>query len=260
MIRRKMMPLGTSALTVKPPGKSAVQSFLTEYSADERLNNYVVLNNLIQTQNPSTNYGIKESFAYASTFDHDLISGKTLFSSPQEQNGQSGSPTFAGSAILDEATLTGSFSLAPASLGFDHARVIPNFTDDFEGQAPDVGAQEAGVPAMELGVKAYKNRGELIEDRRPWLVIVASGALLNRLPRLSCPRTEDHVTDVRRVRSPAFLDEAHAISTHARARGEVGAPGTPGPSTNRALERRPAHRAAGRRSAGGWPRRDRVEP
>lgn len=143
--------------SIKPPGKSAVQSFLTEYSEDERINNYVVLNNLIQTQNPASNYGIKESFAYASTFDYDLISGKTLFSSPQEQNGQSGSPTFSGSAILDEASLTGNFSLAPASLGFDHAKVIPNFTDDFTGQAPDVGAQESGAPAMEFGVNAYKN-------------------------------------------------------------------------------------------------------
>jgi hypothetical protein len=142
--------------SIKPPGKPAIQGFISEFSQDERINDYVVRNNLIQTAKPTSNYAISESFAFASSFDYDLISGKTMFSSPQEQHGKMGSPTFAGAAILDEATLTGDFSLAPASLGLDQATVIPNFTDGFAGQAPDVGAQESGAPAMQFGVNAYK--------------------------------------------------------------------------------------------------------
>jgi hypothetical protein len=35
---------------------------------------------------------------------------------------------------------------------------IPNFNDDFAGKAPDMGADEAGAPALEFGVQAYGGR------------------------------------------------------------------------------------------------------
>jgi len=50
--------------------------------------------------------------------------------------------------------LAGDFSLDPGSPGFDAGEVIPNFNDGFAGQAPDIGAFEAGSPPMEFGVKA----------------------------------------------------------------------------------------------------------
>ena len=46
------------------------------------------------------------------------------------------------------------YQLAPNSPGFDQGLVIPNFSDGFTGSAPDMGAHEAGTPAMKFGVDA----------------------------------------------------------------------------------------------------------
>jgi hypothetical protein len=43
------------------------------------------------------------------------------------------------------------FSLRPGSAAVDHGAVIPNVTDDFTGQAPDLGASEFGQPLPHYG-------------------------------------------------------------------------------------------------------------
>jgi hypothetical protein len=53
------------------------------------------------------------------------------------------------------ATGQGDFSLRSDSPGYDYAGILPGFNDDYIGAAPDVGAHEAGRPAMEFGVNAY---------------------------------------------------------------------------------------------------------
>jgi hypothetical protein len=45
------------------------------------------------------------------------------------------------------------YQLAPNSPGYDRGARIPNFNDGFTGAAPDMGAHEAGTPAMKLGVQ-----------------------------------------------------------------------------------------------------------
>jgi hypothetical protein len=37
--------------------------------------------------------------------------------------------------------------------------VLPNFNDGFTGSAPDMGAHENGIPALEFGVEAYRHDG-----------------------------------------------------------------------------------------------------
>ena len=46
----------------------------------------------------------------------------------------------------------GMYQLAPNSPGYDAGLVIPNFNDGFTGAGPDMGAHEAGTPAMKFGV------------------------------------------------------------------------------------------------------------
>jgi len=45
------------------------------------------------------------------------------------------------------------YQLAPTSRGYDTAVRLPNFNDSFTGAGPDVGAHEAGMPAMRFGVR-----------------------------------------------------------------------------------------------------------
>src|SRR5262249_48931807 len=48
----------------------------------------------------------------------------------------------------------GAYALAAGTAGFDAAVRIANFNDAFVGAAPDVGAAEAGAPAMKFGIAA----------------------------------------------------------------------------------------------------------
>lgn len=43
------------------------------------------------------------------------------------------------------------FSLKPGSAAVDHGTILPNITDGFSGQAPDLGALERGQPAPHYG-------------------------------------------------------------------------------------------------------------
>ncbi len=137
----------------KSPTGSLVASFVSEFDEPNKLDNYRVLNNVVQVYQPDQKYGIRESFAVGSRFDYDVVSGLTMFSTPQEQHGSSGLATFVDGAGFDETTHTGVFQLAPGSLGREAALALPGFTDGFAGAAPDVGAHPAGAAPMKFGVQ-----------------------------------------------------------------------------------------------------------
>lgn len=50
----------------------------------------------------------------------------------------------------------GRFDLVPESPGYDAGLRLANFNDGYTGQGPDIGAHEAGTPAIEFGVDAYR--------------------------------------------------------------------------------------------------------
>lgn len=86
-------------------------------------------------------------------YDYDLISGKVSSAGKKEPHGVVGVPVYAANRTA------GDFSLAPGSPGFDAGVRIPNFNDDFRGEAPDMGAFEAGSAHMQFGRNAYLGRG-----------------------------------------------------------------------------------------------------
>lgn len=88
-------------------------------------------------------------------FDHDLLSAR--YPAGQEKHGIVGKPLYLPGAGFSVETKTGRFQLAPQSPGFDKGVVIPNFADRFTGEAPDMGAHEAGTGPMTFGVKAQFN-------------------------------------------------------------------------------------------------------
>ncbi|MFC1634849.1 LamG-like jellyroll fold domain-containing protein [Planctomycetota bacterium] len=83
-------------------------------------------------------------------FDYDLFNGNINAYRGAERNGIQGVP------IYDLNNGDGEFALDPFSPGYDAGVVIPNFNDNYNGAAPDIGAHEAGSPPMEFGVDAYE--------------------------------------------------------------------------------------------------------
>jgi len=83
-------------------------------------------------------------------FDYDLSNGNMTPYSGAERSGQAGTPVYAEGSGTG---MSGMYQLSPASRGYDDAARLPNFNDDFTGNAPDMGAHEAGKPAMRFGVR-----------------------------------------------------------------------------------------------------------
>ncbi|HEY3145709.1 MAG TPA: hypothetical protein VGJ75_05130 [Dongiaceae bacterium] len=143
-----------TALT--PRNSTSTTGFLAEFDKANRLGNYRTLNNIMSVDNPRKDYSIRVKYGTGNIFDFDLLSGRTAFPDRQEAHGARAMPKFTHGFGLDENTKVGSFALAPSSAGYDQGRIIPNFADSFVGKAPDMGAQEAGMPPMEFGVNAYR--------------------------------------------------------------------------------------------------------
>jgi hypothetical protein len=82
--------------------------------------------------------------------NYDLRNGSVVGISGAELNGIVGTPIYApGHGWTSEAA--GNYSLAPHSPGYDRGQRLPNFNDGFTGAGPDMGAHEAGTPAMKFG-------------------------------------------------------------------------------------------------------------
>ncbi len=58
--------------------------------------------------------------------------------------------TFNGPQKYDPINKTGKFQLSTSSPGYDQGVIIPNFTDGYLGDAPDIGAHENGWPFCQI--------------------------------------------------------------------------------------------------------------
>lgn len=86
------------------------------------------------------------------SYDYDLFNGRIL--PDVEAHGVRGEPVYEPGAGFDAVTQTGKFQLAANSPGVAAGEVIPNFSTDFSGKAPDIGAHARGAPPLQFGVKA----------------------------------------------------------------------------------------------------------
>lgn len=86
-------------------------------------------------------------------YDYDLYSGKIGAAEGAELHGIHAVP------IYNPGNGKGEFALDQSSPGYDAGVVLPNFNDGFTGSAPDMGAHESGIPALEFGVDAYRHDG-----------------------------------------------------------------------------------------------------
>ncbi|MHC4191119.1 MAG: hypothetical protein ACYSUB_15810, partial [Planctomycetota bacterium] len=83
-------------------------------------------------------------------YDYDLYNGNIDAAPGAERHGIHDVP------IYDPTNGEGEFALDSSSPGYNAGVVIPNFNDNYNGAAPDIGAYEAGSPPMEFGVNAYQ--------------------------------------------------------------------------------------------------------
>ncbi len=111
-------------------------------------------NNIFHVRDETTNsIAIRSSGNIDNNFDYDLTNHP--YPNGHEEHGISGVPTYVnGAPSFSFTTKTGNFKLAVNSLGFDKGIVIPNFSDYYQGSAPDIGAHEHGTDAIIYGVKA----------------------------------------------------------------------------------------------------------
>jgi hypothetical protein len=83
-------------------------------------------------------------------YDYDLYSGYIDAAPGAEPNGIHDVPRY------DRNNGEGEYALDTFSPGYDAGMVIPNFNDNYNGAAPDIGAHEADSTPMEFGVNAYQ--------------------------------------------------------------------------------------------------------
>jgi len=122
-----------------PPPDTGSSSGITSGSGNT-LGNMFTRNNILHISNDGDN----------SIFDYDLYNGYIDARPGSERNGIHGVP------IYDRNNGDGEFALDSSSPGYDAGEVIPNFNDNYNGAAPDIGAFEAGSPPMVFGVNAYQ--------------------------------------------------------------------------------------------------------
>ncbi|MBN1676264.1 MAG: right-handed parallel beta-helix repeat-containing protein [Kiritimatiellae bacterium] len=109
-------------------------------------------NNILHVRSTCPNSISTHGGSLDNDFDYDLYNKDVP--PAHEQHGIRAVPRYAAGAAFNTSTKTGNFQLAPGSPGYDSALLVPNFTGPFTGGAPDIGAHEAGAPAMVFGVEA----------------------------------------------------------------------------------------------------------
>lgn len=118
-----------------------------------RISNLITRNNIFsvpKSRRPSIADNRKTP---TNDYDFDLYNGRIVAADGNEKSGIRGLPTY------ESGEGCGSFALSPGSKGHDAGVIIPNFTDDYRGRAPDMGAQEIGLPRILFGVDAYGDNG-----------------------------------------------------------------------------------------------------
>ena len=116
------------------------------------VNNTVSMNNIYHLFKQG---GALYQVGVNNTFQNDMFDGTY---GAAIVNGINAAPVYAaGNGWQSESG--GQYALASGTPGYDQGVRIPNFNDAFVGAAPDVGAAEAGAPAMRFGLAAASSSG-----------------------------------------------------------------------------------------------------
>ena len=109
-------------------------------------------NNILHVRSPENRCLSDDRRNVDNDYDYDLFNGRIV--EGHEAHGVRGEPVYADGAGLDPDTLSGHSRLAPNSHGAGAGVAIPNFSDGYTGEAPDMGAHQRGAPPVRYGVAA----------------------------------------------------------------------------------------------------------
>ena len=117
-------------------------------NSGEPLTNTVIRNNIFHVWKSGWQ-SIDDRGGYSNDANSDLYNGAINLPSGNEAGGIKAAPTYqSGNGYVSADG--GLYQLAPGTSGSGTAARIPNFNDAFG--APDIGAHQAGTPAMKFGV------------------------------------------------------------------------------------------------------------
>jgi hypothetical protein len=139
-----------TTLQARAPGASLPIGVRHGFSgAGSGVTNTVSRNNIWHIRS-SHSSAINQQGGSGNDFDFDLFNGNITAYAGAETHGIVGTPIYeAGHGWSSESN--GLYQLAPNSPGYDRGVRLPNFNDNYTGAAPDMGAAEAGRPAMSFG-------------------------------------------------------------------------------------------------------------
>lgn len=120
--------------------------------------NTISRNNIMLNYKTSNVTFIMGTTSETNDLDYDLYTGTISNSGTQQVNGINDVPTFDGNETYTISNQTGEVKafLTSGSNGRNAGIAINNFTDGYEGVAPDMGAFEYGSGSFEVGVDAYE--------------------------------------------------------------------------------------------------------
>lgn len=138
--------------TLQPPpfeeftdASSGAQAGIAFTSTKNLQDNITTRNNMLQMRKDK-DWAIRDTQkTWSNDFDYDMHNGSTLYREGSQKNGIVGAPTY-------ERAPDGRLWLVPGTLGYDAGERIPNFNDNYTGEAPDIGAVETNskTPKPEL--------------------------------------------------------------------------------------------------------------
>jgi len=109
-------------------------------------------NNILQVRSARDWSASENKQNVDNNFDYDLYNGRV--GSTQEKHGVAGEPSYEEGAGFNPQTKTGRFTLRTDSPGAGAGEPIPNFSEEYIGKAPDIGAHQRGAQPFRYGVEA----------------------------------------------------------------------------------------------------------
>jgi hypothetical protein len=184
----------------------------------QRVKNTISRNNIFHLWKPTASVFYQTGNGFEST--NDMTNGD--ISAVPMVNPILAAPTYAaGNGWQSESG--GHYALAPWTPGYDGGVRIANVNDDFIGAAPDVGAHEAGSPALKFGIAA--SAGSSISPPPPRaLLSVGSSKVHGAAGTFTLGLARDQPIDGAVSVEPRQIGSGHKLIFQFD--GPIGSPGT----------------------------------
>jgi len=140
--------------TILQPNGEGTGGLGTNYDSNRHIRHCQSRNNIFHVHDIENSISTRDVNI---DFDYDYDLCNQGYPDGQEINGIKGIPVYTNNAGFDFKTMTANFSLDSISPGYNAGAIIPNFVEQYEGDAPDIGAFEAGQVPLEYGIHAYLN-------------------------------------------------------------------------------------------------------